>query len=193
MFDLSLLKLIFCTLFPLYKCKQKDSHSERSVRKVYTNYVKKADDSSMLTISQWYGKSKITDRDREQAQRLLGLLKLKVKYRQQDLFRGQQKITIKELSYPEEGVFVSEEVEDRTFFTKEWEFLLEKGELIESLEELSSHQQNLIWLLFAEKKTQKEVAQLWKVSAATISQTKARAYQQIRYFLEQKEGKNHER
>lgn len=158
---------------------------------MHTNHTRKADDIFPLTNPQIGGKTSITNQDRLRAQQLLGLLKVKVNYKRQDLFREKQKIKTAESSYVEEGGRLPEEAtEDSSFFTGEWEFLLEKEELIEALEELSLHQQHLLWLLFVEEKTQKEVAQLWKVSPATISQTKARAYQHLRHFLEQKGGGN---
>lgn len=155
---------------------------------MHTNHTRKTDDIFPLTNSPTRGETIITSQDRQRAQQLLGLLKIKINYKRQDLFREKQKIKNAESFYVEEGGLPEEVIKDSIFFTGKWEFLLEREELIDALKELSLHQQHLIWLLFVEGKTQKEVAQLWGVSPATISQTKARAYQHLQHSLEQKGG-----
>lgn len=131
----------------------------------------------------------LTQRDWEQAQQLLGLLKQKVKYKQKDLFRERQKIREAETSFEEEkGEGLAEDGEPDPSLSREWEFLLEGEALIAALTRLSPRHQELLWLLVVEGKTQQEIATLWGVSPAAISQTKNRVSKQIKLFLEKEEG-----
>ena len=127
----------------------------------------------------------LTERDKQRAYMLLGLIKKKVKYKQQDLFRDKEKnISGNVLLENIEDVVREEGKEYR--FTKEWVFLLENPELIEALEKLSYYNQELLWLLFVEEKTQKEIAEKFQVSPASVSQAKKRAYEQVRAFMKER-------
>lgn len=127
----------------------------------------------------------LTERDKQRAYMLLGLIKKKVKYKQQDLFRDKEKnISGNVLLENIEDVVREEGKEYR--FTKEWVFLLENPELIEALEKLSYYNQELLWLLFVEEKTQKEIAEKFQVSPASVSQAKKRAYEQVRSFMKER-------
>ena len=81
------------------------------------------------------------------------------------------------VTYPTDSL--KEEAADYRTLPQDWEFLLEDGGLIEVLRKLSPRQQEVVWLLVAGW-TQKEIADQLGLTPAAVSQTKNRAYQQIR-------------
>ena len=148
---------------------------------MHTNHINNSD-SFLKPMKEGYD---LTERDKQRAYMLLGLIKKKVKYKQQDLFRDKEKnISGNVLLENIEDVVREEGKEYR--FTKEWVFLLENPELIEALEKLSYYNQELLWLLFVEEKTQKEIAEKFQVSPASVSQAKKRAYEQVRAFMKER-------
>lgn len=149
--------------------------------RVHTNHINNSD-SFLKPIKEGY---ELTERDKQRAYMLLGLIKKKVKYKQQDLFRDKEKnISGSVLLENIEDVVREEGKEYR--FAQEWLFLLENPELIEALKSLSYYNQELLWLLFVEEKTQKEIAEKFQVSPASVSQAKKRAYKKIRSFMKER-------
>lgn len=132
-------------------------------------------------------KMRITEKDWQKAFRLLALLKLKVGYKRLDLLRESQKLHSIESTYLEEiGDVVEEEEAEYQIIPEEWDFALEDGDLIEGLHHLSKRQQEVFWKIFVEGKTQEEIASDLKISPASISKTKVRAYGQLREFLKRR-------
>lgn len=151
---------------------------------MHTNHTRKTDDESHLTkdVSDHY--SKLTERDWQQAARLLGLLKLKVKYRKYDLWRDIRSIQDEEVTYLDEmGEHLEEAPVVYENLNQDWAFLLEDGDLIEAIQKLSVRQKDIIWKLYAEGKSQQEIADEVTLSTAAISKTKKRAFKRIRQYL----------
>lgn len=110
---------------------------------------------------------------------MLRLLKQKVKYKQLDLLRELREVTTEQVFLEDITDSLKEEAADYRTLPQDWEFLLEDGGLIEVLRKLSPRQQEVVWLLVAGW-TQKEIADQLGLTPAAVSQTKNRAYQQIR-------------
>jgi len=160
---------------------------------VHTNHTRKlSENSAPATPSSGGGKrgrpdfpsgeaeASLTKEDFQHGQQLLGLLKQKVKYRKLDLLRELQKTATTEQTFLEEGAdSLAEEAPAYQTFSQEWEFLLEDGELVEVLRQLTPRQQEVVWLLLAGW-SQKEIADHLGLTPAAVSQTKNRAYQEIR-------------
>lgn len=153
--------------------------------RVHTDHTKKTDSFSQLTKKE--EEANLSERDKQRAYMLLSLIKKKVKYKQKDLFQELKKHRLEEFS--EEAIGDVEEQERNEFyFTGEWAFVFENSDLIEALESLSYRNQEILWLLFVEMKSQKEVAKKLQVSPASISQAKKRSYRQIHSLLEKNRG-----
>lgn len=154
---------------------------------MHTNHTRKAADTSKLTEKFSNYDSALTEQDWEQAAKLLALLKLKVGYRKVDLLRDSQKIRNQERVYLDEmGDNLEEEPIDYRGFTKDWEFLLEDADLIDAVQKLTTRQREILWKMYAEGKSQQEIADELELSTPSISKTKNLAYKRIRQHL--KEG-----
>lgn len=144
--------------------------------RVHTNHERKSDDKSKLTKQDWHD-----------ARSLLRFIKLKIRYKQLDLWRDMKKVRNTESLFLEEvGENIQEEDAPYDTFTPEWEFLMEDDGLIDALQQLTDRQQEILWMLIVEGKSQEEVAATLRLSPASVSQTKKRAYKQLRSFLERK-------
>lgn len=151
--------------------------------RVHTNHTNKTDSFSKFTEKEMI----LSDRDKDKAYMLMSLITQKVKYKQKDLFRDRQKYMYQELF--EEMIENNVDYEENNaYFTGEWAYAFENVDLIEALESLSYRQQEILWLLFVEMKSQVEVAQKFQVSPAYISKTKKICYSHIYSFLEKNRG-----
>ena len=93
---------------------------------------------------------------------------------------------VESLFLEEVGENIQEEDALYRTFTPEWEFLMEDDLLIDALHQLTDRQQEILWMLIVEGKSQEEVADSLSQSPASVSQTKKRAYKQLCSFLERK-------
>ena len=144
--------------------------------RVHTNHEKRTDDRSKLTKQDWHD-----------ARSLLHFIRIKIRYKQLDLWRDMNKIRdVESLCLEEVGENIQEEDALYRTFTPEWEFLMEDDLLIDALHQLTDRQQEILWMLIVEGKSQEEVADSLSQSPASVSQTKKRAYKQLRIFLERK-------
>ena len=119
---------------------------------------------------------------------MLGLLRLKVEYKRKDLLEDSKKIHKTEVTFLDEmGGSLKEQEVDYQTFTADWEFLLEDEHLISALYNMTDRQQEIVWKMFVEGKSQEEVAEDLSLSPASISQTKKRAYKYLRGVLKNEE------
>lgn len=67
---------------------------------------------------------------------------------------------------------------------KRWEFIMEDEALIEAVSSLTKREEQVIWLLFVEDKTNTDITTILGVSQQSISKTKKRALKKLESFLE---------
>lgn len=67
---------------------------------------------------------------------------------------------------------------------KRWEFIMEDEALIEAVSSLTKREEQVIWLLFVEDKTNTDITTILGVSQQSISKTKRRALKKLESFLE---------
>ncbi|AZP04300.1 RNA polymerase sigma factor [Jeotgalibaca ciconiae] len=155
---------------------------------MHTNHTNNPDDKSMLTEKSVNRRRELTEHDWQKAMRLLGLLRLKVEYKRKDLLEDSKKIHKTEVTFLDEmGGSLKEQEVDYQTFTADWEFLLEDEHLISALYNMTDRQQEIVWKMFVEGKSQEEVAEDLSLSPASISQTKKRAYKYLRGVLKNEE------
>lgn len=75
-------------------------------------------------------------------------------------------------------------------YQKEWDDIINSAELLDAINKLSIKYQRILWLLFVDRLSQKDVSKMFLVSQQSISKDKRKLLKRLKLNIKTKKGNN---